>query len=139
MEVPTDLARRQPFPGPWLLVRCIGGVSKNKLTLLKSATKIVEDKLGPFNYEQYFGGVIENRFSKDPMYKDLTRVASEALGLPSSETSVDVFEDRVTGVKGDIRIYGRFVGLRIKEDSRETLGWLPEKLRQAQGHGIGRA
>lgn len=132
LEVPSDLARRQPFPGPGLLVRCIGGVSKNKLSLLKSATKIVEDKLGPFNYEQYFAGVIENRFAKDPAYRDLSRIAGEALGLPMSEVTVDVFEDRVTGVKGDDRIYGRLVGLKIKEDSRETLGWLPEKLRQAQ-------
>jgi GMP synthase (glutamine-hydrolysing) len=132
LEVPTDLARRQPFPGPGLLVRCIGGITKNKLALLKSATKVVEDKLGPFNYEQYFAGVIENRFARDAAYKDLPKIAGGALGLPPAETNVDVFEDRLTGVKGDDRIYGRFVGLRIKEDSRETLGWLPEKLRQAQ-------
>ncbi len=35
-------------------------------------------------------------------------------------------------MKGDDRIYGRLVGVNIKGDSRETLGWLPEKLRLAQ-------
>jgi GMP synthase (glutamine-hydrolysing) len=132
LDVPKDLSERQPFPGPGLLVRCIGAVSKRKLDLLKSSTKIIEEKLGPFSYDQYFGGVIENEFVKDPLYESLEETASEALGLPSSETRVDVFEDRVTGVKGDTRSYGRLAGVKIKEDSRETYGWLPEKLRLAQ-------
>jgi GMP synthase (glutamine-hydrolysing) len=132
LDVPKDLSERQPFPGPGLLVRCVGAVSKRKLDLLKSSTKIVEEKLGPFNYDQYFAGVIENEFVEDPLYKSLDETAAGALGLPTSETRVDVFEDRVTGVKGDTRSYGRLAGVKIKEDSRETYGWLPEKLRLAQ-------
>src|SRR2546428_13322881 len=58
LSLPSELSERQPFPGPGLLVRCIGNVTKEKLDLLKSSTKIVEQKLGPFNYDQYFGGVI---------------------------------------------------------------------------------
>src|SRR5216117_455833 len=132
LDVPRDLSERQPFPGPGLLVRCIGTVSKKKLDLLKSSTMIVEEKLGPFNYDQYFAGVIENRFTEEPVYEGLDETAAGALGLPASETRVDVFEDRVTGVKGDTRSYGRLAGIKIKDDSRETYGWLPEKLRVAQ-------
>lgn len=132
LNLPNDMSQRQPFPGPGLMVRCIGTISKPKLDLLKSSTKIIEEKLGPFKYEQYFGGVIENKLSKNPQFKTLQALAGEALGLPSTETLVDVFEDRVTGVKGDDRIYGKLAGIKIREDSRETLGWLPEKLRQAQ-------
>ncbi len=132
LDVPRDLSERQPFPGPGLLVRCIGPISKKKLDLLKSSTKIVEEKLGPFNYDQYFAGVIENKFTGEPVYKSLGDTAAGALGLPSLETRVDVFDDRVTGVKGDTRSYGRLAGIRIQEDSRETYGWLPEKLRLAQ-------
>ena len=132
LDIPKDLSERQPFPGPGLLVRCIGTVSKKKLELLKSATRIIEEKLGPFNYDQYFAGVIENKFTEDPLYKSLDETAATALGLPKSETRVDVFEDRVTGVKGDTRSYGRLTGIRIQDDSRETYGWLPEKLRVAQ-------
>jgi len=132
LDVPRDLSERQPFPGPGLLVRCIGTVSKKKLDLLKSSTKIVEEKLGPFNYDQYFGGVIENKFVKDAVYDTLEGTTAGALGLPPSETRVDVFEDRVTGVKGDTRSYGRLVGIKIQDESRETYGWLPEKLRLAQ-------
>ena len=132
LDVPRDLSERQPFPGPGLLVRCIGPISKKKMDLLKSSTKIVEEKLGPFNYDQYFAGVIENKFTEEPVYKSLEDTAAGALGLPSLETRVDVFEDRVTGVKGDTRSYGRLAGIKIQEDSRETYGWLPEKLRLAQ-------
>ena len=132
LDVPRDLSERQPFPGPGLLVRCIGPISKKKLDLLKSSTRIVEEKLGPFNYDQYFAGVIENKFTGEPVYKSLGDTAAGALGLPSLETRVDVFEDRVTGVKGDTRSYGRLAGIKIQEDSRETYGWLPEKLRLAQ-------
>src|SRR5467141_3187692 len=132
LDVPRDLSERQPFPGPGLLVRCIGRISKKKLDLLKSSTKIVEEKLDPFNYDQYFAGVIENKFSEEPVYEGLEDTADGALGLPSLETRVDVFEDRVTGVKGDMRSYGRLAGIKIQENSRETYGWLPEKLRLAQ-------
>ena len=132
LDVPKDLSERQPFPGPGLLVRCIGAVSKKKLELLKSSTKIVEEKLGPFNYDQYFGGVIENEFLEEPASDSLEATTAGALGLPVSETRVDVFKDRVTGVKGDTRSYGRLIGIRIQDESRETYGWLPEKLRLAQ-------
>src|SRR3989454_8187653 len=104
LDVPRDLSERQPFPGPGLLVRCIGAISKKKLDLLKSSTKIVEQKLGPFNYDQYFGGVIENKFTEEPVYKSLEDTAAVALGLPTSEIGVDVVEDRVTGVKGDTEV-----------------------------------
>ena len=59
-----DLSDRQPFPGPGLLVRCIGKVTKKKMRSLKAATVIVEEKLAPFNYEQYFAAIVENRFVK---------------------------------------------------------------------------
>ena len=139
LDVPRDLYERQPFPGPGLLVRCIGTVSKKKLDLLKSSTKIVEEKLGPFDYDQYLAAVIENKLTQEQVYKSLGETAAEALGLPTSETRVDVFEDRVTGVKGDTRSYGRLAGLKIQEDSREPYGWLPEKLRLAQSSIIGKS
>jgi len=136
LDVPRDLSERQPFPGPGLLVRCVGAVSRKKLDLLKSSTEIIEEKLGPFNYDQYFGGVIENKFVEDLIYDALEETTAGALGLPSSETRVDVFEDRVTGVKGDTRCYGRLAGMKIQDESRETYGWLPEKLRLAQSRII---
>jgi GMP synthase (glutamine-hydrolysing) len=132
LNLPSELSERQPFPGPGLLVRCIGNVTKEKIRVLKEATKIVETSLAPFNYEQYFAAVIENRFAQDPSLKTISEVASEALGLPKSEVHVEVFEDRVTGVKGDQRCYGLLAGVKLSEESRETYGWLQARLRQLQ-------
>ncbi len=132
LNLPNELSERQPFPGPGLLVRCIGNVTKEKIRVLKEATRMVETSLAPFNYEQYFAAIIENRFAKDPSLKAISETASEALGLPKSEVHGEIFEDRVTGVKGDQRCYGLLAGVKLSEESRETYGWLQDRLRQLQ-------
>ena len=132
LNLPSELSERQPFPGPGLLVRCIGNVTKEKIRVLKEATKIVETSLAPFNYEQYFAAVIESKFAKDLSLETVSETASEALGLPKSEVHADVFEDRVTGVKGDQRCYGLLAGVKLSEESRETYGWLQDRLRHLQ-------
>ena len=132
LNLPSELSERQPFPGPGLLVRCIGNVTKEKIRVLKEATKMVETSLAPFNYEQYFAAVIESKFAKDLSLETVSETASEALGLPKSEVHADVFEDRVTGVKGDQRCYGLLAGVKLSEESRETYGWLQDRLRQLQ-------
>ncbi|TMI33094.1 GMP synthase [Candidatus Bathyarchaeota archaeon] len=132
LNLPSELSERQPFPGPGLLVRCIGNVTKEKIRVLKEATKMVETSLAPFNYEQYFAAVIENKFAKGHSLETVSETASEALGLPKSEVHADVFEDRVTGVKGDQRCYGLLAGVKLSEESRETYGWLQDRLRQLQ-------
>src|SRR5438445_3166663 len=75
-NLPRELSERQTFPGPGLLVRCIGNVTKEKVRALKEATKIVEAALSPFNYEQYFAAVIENRFVQDSSLKKISEIAS---------------------------------------------------------------
>jgi GMP synthase (glutamine-hydrolysing) len=132
LNLPKELSERQPFPGPGLLVRCIGNVTKEKVRVLKEATKIVEAGLSPFNYEQYFAAVIENKFAKDPSPKTISETAGEALGLPKSEVHAEVFEDRVTGVKGDQRCYGLLAGVKLSDESSETYGWLQDRLRRLQ-------
>lgn len=132
LNLPSEFSQRQPFPGPGLLVRCIGQVTKDKIGVLKEATKIVETALTASNYQQYFAAVIENNFVKDPSLKTVREIAGQGLGIPSSDISVDVFEQRVTGVKGDQRCYGRLAGVKLSEEVRETYGWLPDQLRQLQ-------
>jgi GMP synthase (glutamine-hydrolysing) len=110
----------------------VGKVTKEKMRVLKSATKIVEEKIAPFSYEQYFAAVIENGFAEDDSSRSVKEFAADSLGIPSSEVAVDIFRDRVTGVKGDERSYGLLAGVKLKEDSRETYGWLPEKLLHLQ-------
>ncbi|HZY48028.1 MAG TPA: GMP synthase, partial [Candidatus Bathyarchaeia archaeon] len=132
LNLPTELSERQPFPGPGLLVRCVGNVTKDKIAVLKNASEIVERALFPFTYEQYFAAVIDNNFANDPSPRNIRDAAGEGLGVPKSEIDVDIFADRVTGVKGDQRSYGLLVGVKLSEESRETYGWLPDRLHQLQ-------
>src|SRR3989475_8652722 len=132
LNLPKEFSERQPFLGPGLLVRRIANVTKEKIRVLKEATKVVETSLSPFNYEQYFAAVVENKFALDPSAKTISATASEALGLPKSEVHAEPFEDRVTGVKGDQRSYGLLAAVKLSEESRETYGWLQDRLRQLQ-------
>src|SRR5439155_705827 len=134
---PTCLTVRLVHASGRLLASVKGETTaEEKIRVLKEATKMVETSLAPFNYEQYFAAVIENRFAKDPSLETVSETASEALGLPESEVHTEVFEDRVTGVKGDQRCYGLLAGVKLSEESRETYGWLQYRLRQLQA-GIG--
>ena len=132
LGLPNDLSGRQPFPGPGLLVRCIGEVTKTKVQLLKTVTSIVEERLSPNNYDQYFAAVIGTSFDNSLPAKQLRETAASTLGLPLNEVQIAIFEQPVTGVKGDERCYGRLAGVKLSEESRESYGWLPEKLQQVQ-------
>ena len=132
LNLPNDLSLRQPFPGPGLLVRCIGQITKTKIQLLKTATGIVEEKLSAYNFDQYFAAVIENKFDTRLPIKPVREAAASALGLPLNEVHTEIFEQRVTGVKGDERCYGSLVGVRLQEENRESYGWLQERLLRVQ-------
>ncbi len=136
IELPYELAERQPFPGPGLLVRCIGSLTKAKLQTVKLATRVAESELGPLRPDQFFAAVIDNTYLTDPIVKSIRETSSDVLGLPTNEVRVEVFDTRVTGVKGDERCYGRLVGVKLQEGSRETYGWLPEKLQTLQSRII---
>ena len=45
LGLPEDLVWRHPFPGPGLAVRCLGEVSKDKLSLLREADSVVVSEI----------------------------------------------------------------------------------------------
>ncbi|ALU11750.1 GMP synthase [Ignicoccus islandicus DSM 13165] len=91
LGLPEEIASRQPFPGPGLLVRCVGEVRTDKLQALRKATTIVEEKLKDLNPSQYFAAIWEDKLGEKIM--------------DNPETYV--FEGvKATGVKGDLRAYG---------------------------------
>lgn len=45
LGLPTEMVWRQPFPGPGLAVRCLGEITKERLTRLRSADAILIEEL----------------------------------------------------------------------------------------------
>ncbi|MBC7120110.1 MAG: GMP synthase [Candidatus Methanosuratus sp.] len=103
LGVDLPVAQRQPFPGPGLMVRCIGEVTREKMDLLRKATRIVEGELSKLSPppKQYFAAVAEDdRRGADE------RIARSAVGASGKAWYLGA---RATGVKGDERAYGRMV------------------------------
>lgn len=102
LEVPDELLKRHPFPGPGLAVRIIGEVTQEKLRIAKQASYIVEYEL------------------KRSGHYDKVWQAFAAVG-----------DDRAVGVLGDERVYGYIAMIRVVESvDAMTADWtrLPYEL-----------
>ncbi len=111
LNVPKEISERQPFPGPGLMVRCVGEVKEEKLRELKKATKIVEEKLMNKEIQQYFAAILDEEFIREQFFPELDLNIEE----------IKVFKNLATGVKGDERAYGKIAGVKIKEKHRENI------------------
>jgi len=120
LKIPPEISERQPFPGPGLLVRIVGGVRPDKLTSLKKATMVTEEELAKHKPDQFFAAIIDNaRIPQHRAVKSIEEKASQILKASSGNVSAKIFEDRATGVKGNARVYGKILGLTCKEDGGE--------------------
>jgi GMP synthase (glutamine-hydrolysing) len=84
LDVPQNLIKRHPFPGPGLAVRIIGEITQKKLEIAKIASKIVEDQL-----------------LEAGMYDKVWQAYAT------------VGDDKAVGVVGDKRKYGNIVMVRV--------------------------
>ena len=127
LEVPNELLKRHPFPGPGLAVRIIGEVTPEKIRICKHASKIVEDELkstaafAPTSASVASSAVATVANANDnPGWYDRVWQAYAAVG-----------EDRAVGVLGDERVYGHIVIIRVVESmDAMTADWsrLPYEL-----------
>jgi GMP synthase (glutamine-hydrolysing) len=96
LGMPERLVWRQPFPGPGLAIRIVGGeVTKEKLDVLREADAILQDEI-----------------RKAGLYRELWQ-------------SFCVLPDiRAVGVQGDERTYGNVIAIRaVTSDDAMTADW----------------
>ncbi|AWR97517.1 GMP synthase [Acidianus sulfidivorans JP7] len=104
LGLPKEISERQPFPGPGLLVRLVGKVTKEKLEIEREANDIVEKYLDGKGYSQYFSAILESD-------KELNQEISNEVG-----EKVYLYKNRATGVKGDVRSFGKIASISSDDD-----------------------
>ncbi|MBS7629786.1 GMP synthase, partial [Candidatus Bathyarchaeota archaeon] len=109
LGLPESACERQPFPGPGLLVRCVGEVKPGKLSVLKEVTDIVERAFASSGAQQYFAAVIDNRIADAP--GEIVRTLKSTLQLHDEILNVKILQSQATGVRDGSRIYGRMVSI----------------------------
>jgi GMP synthase (glutamine-hydrolysing) len=119
-----EASERQPFPGPGLLVRCIGEVNEAKLESLRKATSIIERHLDalPSPPQQYLAAIVED--DRTPAGPEL----GEALKKMLPTGRAFYLKGLATGVKGDDRAYGKILLVSRGSADPNSLFSLPEKM-----------
>lgn len=115
LGLPKEISERQPFPGPGLLVRVVGKFTKEKLEIEREANEIVEKYLDGKGYSQYFSAIFESDKSLDE------KISSEV------GEKVYLYKTRATGVKGDVRSFGKIACISSDKDY-EVLRDLVQKI-----------
>ncbi|MCG2908994.1 MAG: GMP synthase [Stygiolobus sp.] len=113
LGLPKEIYQRQPFPGPGLLVRVVGKLTREKLEMVRKATTIVEEELGSLNISQYFPVIFESN--------------GEFVDSPIN-CKTWLYNVKATGVKGDVRAYGKVAKIECNTECYEELRGYMEKI-----------
>jgi GMP synthase (glutamine-hydrolysing) len=96
LELPAEIVKRHPFPGPGLAIRIVGAVDQERLDTLRAADAIVREELTTFDLNQ------------------------EVWQFPV----VLLADVRSVGVQGDGRTYGHPIVLRpVTSEDAMTADW----------------
>ncbi len=119
LSIPQRISQRQPFPGPGLLVRCVGKITEEKLNVAKTACRIFETTIEKSGVEpqQYFAATLDASLATDSMGEIKSYLVKL---MPSVGAEFSLHSSKVTGVKGDIRVYGGLGLVSIAPSERKT-------------------
>jgi GMP synthase (glutamine-hydrolysing) len=120
LGLPEKLVWRQPFPGPGLTVRCLGEVTRERVSRLRAADAILVEELS--NAE-----LLNRRFSGGNRITGPLRVEPPAI----AQAFVVLLPVRSVGVMGDQRTYQEAAAIRaVTTDDFMTADWarLPHDL-----------
>lgn len=123
LELPREIAERQPFPGPGLSVRVVGEIRRDKLDVIKKATAIAEEKLAPHAPSQYFAVIVDNveDASHDSQLKQIQMQVAENLKVSKAHVNVRISEDKATGVRQGNRVYGEIAMIKAFDAKGNSL------------------
>jgi GMP synthase (glutamine-hydrolysing) len=119
LGLPQSMVWRQPFPGPGLTVRCLGEVTRERVSRLQAADAILVEELSN-------AGFLNRRFSRSMVTGPL--VAEPPL---IAQAFVVLLPVRSVGVMGDQRTYQEAAAIRaVTTDDFMTADWarLPHDL-----------
>ncbi|HSO10863.1 MAG TPA: glutamine-hydrolyzing GMP synthase [Anaerolineales bacterium] len=120
LGLPEGLVWRQPFPGPGLTVRCLGEVTRERVSRLRAADAILVEELSK-------AGFLNRRFSRDTPVTGPLKVK-----LPFvAQAFVVLLPVRSVGVMGDQRTYQEAAAIRaVTTEDFMTADWarLPDDL-----------
>jgi GMP synthase (glutamine-hydrolysing) len=119
MGLTREVYERQPFPGPGLMVRCVGEVSEDKVHDLRKSVAIVEKHVTNGDGQQYFAAIFGSEGKEDG------EISAHASKIFNDTCSAYLFNAKGTGVKGDLRFYGHIAGLKLAK--RHAIKELAEK------------
>jgi len=112
--LPKEIAERQPFPGPGLSVRVVGEIKRDKLESSKKATAITEEKLAKLAPSQYFAVILDNVVKLQGAQElKIESLTAEFLNVSPSQVTVNIFEDKATGIKEGNRVYGEIAAVKV--------------------------
>jgi GMP synthase (glutamine-hydrolysing) len=120
LGLPEALVWRQPFPGPGLTVRCLGEVTRERVSRLRAADAILLEELAS-------AGLLNRRYSGGTPATGALKVEPPVL----SQAFVVLLSERSVGVMGDQRTYQEAAAIRaVTTDDFMTADWarLPHDL-----------
>lgn len=112
LKIPRRLIERQPFPGPGLLIRCLGKCTLEKIITVREVTKVVEEEFSHYKSpSQYFIAISERGIEISPT--EVHNFNEEPIKncIISEKIKIYSFHEKATGIKDGRRAYGKILGI----------------------------